>query len=51
VQFGRPIGQNQGVAFQLADMRAAVDAARLLTWRAGWMVRVNAGRGSCGRGR
>jgi alkylation response protein AidB-like acyl-CoA dehydrogenase len=39
VQFGRPIGQNQGVAFQLADMRAAVDAARLLTWRAAWMAR------------
>jgi alkylation response protein AidB-like acyl-CoA dehydrogenase len=30
VQFGRPIGQNQGVAFMLADMQAAVDAARLL---------------------
>jgi len=39
VQFGRAIGQNQGVAFQLADMRAAVDAARLLTWRAAWMAR------------
>ena len=39
VQFGRPIGQNQGVAFQLADMQAAVDAARLLTWRAAWMAR------------
>jgi alkylation response protein AidB-like acyl-CoA dehydrogenase len=39
VQFGRPIGQNQGVAFQLADMAAAVDAARLLTWRAAWMAR------------
>src|ERR1700733_11721182 len=39
VQFGRPIGQNQGVAFQLADMAAAVDAARLLTWRAGWVGR------------
>src|SRR5262249_21971684 len=38
-QFGRPIGQNQGVAFQLADMRAAVDAARLMTWRAAWMAR------------
>jgi alkylation response protein AidB-like acyl-CoA dehydrogenase len=38
-QFGRPIGQNQAVAFQLADMRAAVDAARLLTWRAAWMAR------------
>jgi len=39
VQFGRPIGQNQGIAFQLADMHAAVDAARLLTWRAAWMAR------------
>jgi len=38
-QFGRPIGQNQGVAYQLADMQAAVDAARLLTWRAAWMAR------------
>ncbi|HEX9064899.1 MAG TPA: acyl-CoA dehydrogenase family protein [Streptosporangiaceae bacterium] len=39
VQFGQPIGQNQGVAFQLADMQASVDAARLLTWRAAWMAR------------
>jgi alkylation response protein AidB-like acyl-CoA dehydrogenase len=39
VQFGKPIGANQGVAFQLADMAAAVDAARLLTWRAAWLVR------------
>jgi alkylation response protein AidB-like acyl-CoA dehydrogenase len=38
-QFGRPIGQNQAVAFMLADMHAAVDAARLLTWRAAWMGR------------
>jgi hypothetical protein len=38
-QFGKPIGQNQGVAFQLADMQASVDAARLLTWRAAWMAR------------
>jgi alkylation response protein AidB-like acyl-CoA dehydrogenase len=40
-QFGHPIGQNQGVAFMLADMQAAVDAARLLTWRAAWMARQN----------
>jgi alkylation response protein AidB-like acyl-CoA dehydrogenase len=38
-QFGRPIGQTEGVAFMLADMAAAVDAARLLTWRAAWMAR------------
>jgi alkylation response protein AidB-like acyl-CoA dehydrogenase len=39
VQFGRPIGQTQAIAFMLADMAAAVDAARLLTWRAAWMAR------------
>src|SRR5438874_2854688 len=39
VQFGRPVGQNQAVAFMLADMQASVDAARLLTWRAAWMAR------------
>jgi alkylation response protein AidB-like acyl-CoA dehydrogenase len=39
VQFGRPISENQGVAFQLADMATRVDAARLLTWRAAWMAR------------
>ncbi|MCZ9339928.1 acyl-CoA dehydrogenase, partial [Streptomyces sp. TRM76130] len=35
-QFGRPIIDNQGVAFQLADMRTSIDAARLLVWRASW---------------
>jgi alkylation response protein AidB-like acyl-CoA dehydrogenase len=39
VQFGRPIGQNQAIAFMLADMGASVDAARLLVWRAAWMAR------------
>jgi alkylation response protein AidB-like acyl-CoA dehydrogenase len=39
IQFGRPIGQNQAVAFMLADMQASVDAARLLAWRAAWMAR------------
>jgi alkylation response protein AidB-like acyl-CoA dehydrogenase len=39
VQFGRPIGQTQAIAFTLADMATAVDAARLLTWRAAWMAR------------
>ncbi|HUJ04716.1 MAG TPA: acyl-CoA dehydrogenase family protein [Streptosporangiaceae bacterium] len=46
IQFGKPIGQNQGVAFMLADMAASVDAARLLTWRAAWMARH--GRGFTG---
>jgi short/branched chain acyl-CoA dehydrogenase len=35
--FGRPIGTNQAVAFACADMAVAVDAARLLTYRAAWL--------------
>jgi alkylation response protein AidB-like acyl-CoA dehydrogenase len=38
VQFGRPIIQNQAIAFKLADMKMSVDAARLLVWRAAWMA-------------
>ncbi|HEX6263290.1 MAG TPA: acyl-CoA dehydrogenase family protein, partial [Actinomycetota bacterium] len=37
--FGRPIIEHQGIGFKLADMAMEVDAARLLTWRAAWMVR------------
>ncbi|HSA52597.1 MAG TPA: acyl-CoA dehydrogenase family protein [Yinghuangia sp.] len=37
-QFGRPIIDNQGIAFTLADMRTRIDAARLLVWRASWMA-------------
>ena len=37
VAFGRPIIMNQAIAFKLADMRMAIDAARLLVWRATWM--------------
>jgi len=32
--FGRPIISRQGVSFKLADAAIAVEAARLLTWRA-----------------
>jgi acyl-CoA dehydrogenase len=50
VQFGRPIVENQGIAFALADMRTEIDAARLLVWRAAWMGRneqpFTAGEGS-----
>jgi alkylation response protein AidB-like acyl-CoA dehydrogenase len=38
-QFGRPIIDNQAVAFTLADMKTRIDAARLLVWRAAWMAR------------
>jgi alkylation response protein AidB-like acyl-CoA dehydrogenase len=39
VQFGRPIIENQAIAFTLADMKTSIDAARLLVWRAAWMAR------------
>lgn len=39
VQFGRPIIENQAIAFMLADMKTSIDAARLLVWRAAWMAR------------
>jgi alkylation response protein AidB-like acyl-CoA dehydrogenase len=38
-QFGRPIIENQAIAFKLADMRMRIDASRLLVWRAAWMGR------------
>jgi acyl-CoA dehydrogenase len=37
VQFGRPIIENQAIAFTLADMKLEIDASRLLVWRASWM--------------
>ncbi|MYL62396.1 acyl-CoA dehydrogenase [Bacillus hwajinpoensis] len=33
-QFGKPIGQHQGLGFKLADMATEVEAAKLLTYRA-----------------
>ena len=39
VQFGKPIVENQAIAFTLADMKLEIDAARLLVWRASWMGR------------
>jgi alkylation response protein AidB-like acyl-CoA dehydrogenase len=38
-QFGKPIVQNQAIAFALADMATEIDAARLLVWRAAWLGR------------
>jgi acyl-CoA dehydrogenase len=40
-QFGRPIIDNQAIAFALADMKMEIDAARLLVWRASWMGKTN----------
>jgi len=36
-QFGRPISEFQSIQNKLADMATKIDAARLLTYRAGWM--------------
>ena len=38
-QFGRPIIDNQAIAFALADMKTDIDASRLLVWRAAWMAK------------
>ncbi|KAB8167699.1 acyl-CoA dehydrogenase [Streptomyces sp. 3MP-14] len=50
VAFGRPIVENQSIAFALADLRTEIDAVRLLIWRAAWMGRnekpFTAGEGS-----
>jgi alkylation response protein AidB-like acyl-CoA dehydrogenase len=36
-QFGRPISEFQAIQNKLADMATEIDAARLMTYRAGWM--------------
>lgn len=36
-QFGKPISEFQSIQNYLADMATEIEAARLLTWRAGWM--------------
>ena len=37
--FGRPIIENQSIAFTLADLRTEIEAVRLLIWQAAWMAR------------
>lgn len=48
--FGRPIIENQSIAFTLADLRTEIEAVRLLIWQAAWMARsekqFTAGQGS-----
>lgn len=48
--FGRPIIENQSIAFALADLRTEIESVRLLIWQAAWMARndrtFDAGQGS-----
>ncbi len=41
-QFGKPIIENQAIAFALADMATSIEGARLLVWRAAWMAATGA---------
>lgn len=38
-QFGKPLIKQQAIGFKLADMATEIEAARLLIWRAAWMVK------------
>jgi acyl-CoA dehydrogenase len=38
VTFDVPIAMHQGVSFMIADMATEIEAARLLTWQAAWML-------------
>jgi len=38
VQFGKPLAAQQAIQWMIADMATAVDAARLLVYRAAWCV-------------
>ena len=39
-RYGQPLFDDAVIAFQLADMKATTDAARLLVWRAAWMASI-----------
>ena len=44
VTFDVPIAMHQGVNFLIADMATEIEAARLLTWQAAWMLDQGYGR-------
>ncbi len=44
VTFDLPIAMHQGVSFLIADMATEIEAARLLTWQAAWMLDNGYGR-------
>ncbi len=38
IQFGKPIATFQAIAFKIAQMAMEIEAARLLVWKAAWLV-------------
>jgi alkylation response protein AidB-like acyl-CoA dehydrogenase len=38
VQFGKPLAKNQALRFMMADMETKLNAARMLTYNAAWMM-------------
>ncbi|HWQ24536.1 MAG TPA: acyl-CoA dehydrogenase family protein [Gaiellaceae bacterium] len=44
VTFDVPIAMHQGINFLIADMATEIEAARLLTWQAAWMLDSGYGR-------
>jgi acyl-CoA dehydrogenase len=44
ITFDVPIAMHQGVSFLIADMATEIEAARLLTWQAAWMLDSGYGR-------
>lgn len=38
VQFGKPVAQNQSIAFMLADMASDIESMRMLVWEAAWLL-------------
>jgi acyl-CoA dehydrogenase len=44
VTFDLPIAMHQGINFLIADMATEIEAARLLTWQAAWMLDSGWGR-------
>jgi len=37
-QYGHPIIENQAISFMVADMATEIEASRLLTWKACWLI-------------
>ncbi len=38
VQFGKPVAQNQSLAFMMADMYSDIESMRMMVWEAAWLL-------------